>query len=167
MPVVKKPGADTLVYFWFAVGLAVLGMVIQQIGAVMMLNGSLELNVLEVTTLHLVAWGCYAGSAIFTIVVMHKALAMLIYLVHHRRPLPPRRMPVIRDAPVTAQTAEAAATGQASAAPSAMADPLDQDEPPSGAKLKTFPRQALGAPAPQARHPRSRRQNPSNGNDPA
>ncbi|MFC9935258.1 hypothetical protein [Glutamicibacter sp. NPDC127525] len=167
MPVVKKPGADTLVYFWFAVGLAVLGMVIQQIGAVMMLNGSLELNVLEVTTLHLVAWGCYTGALIFTIVVMHKAIAMLIYLVHHRRPLPPRRMPVIRDAPVTAQTAEAAATGQVSAAPSAMADPLDQDEPPSGAKLKTFPRQALGAPAPQDRHPRSRRQNPSNGNDPA
>ncbi|MGV2855697.1 hypothetical protein ACNPON_12640 [Glutamicibacter sp. AGC13] len=163
MPVVKKPGADTLVYFWFAVGLAVLGMVIQQIGAVMMLNGSLELNVLEVTTLHLVAWGCYAGSAIFTIVVMHKALAMLIYLVHHRRPLPPRRMPAIRDAPVTAQTAEAAATGQASAAPSAMADPLDQDEPPSGAKPKTFPRQALGAVQPQPQQQGAKHQDTRSG----
>ncbi|WP_190264206.1 hypothetical protein [Glutamicibacter nicotianae] len=93
MAVVKKPGADALVYFWFAISLAVLGVVIGQIGAVMMLNGTLELNVLNVTTLHLVAWGCYAGAAIFTIVVMHKALAMLIYLVHHQRPLPPRRMP--------------------------------------------------------------------------
>lgn len=163
MPVVKKPGADTLVYFWFAVGLAALGMVIQQIGAVMMLNGSLELNVLEVTTLHLVAWGCYAGSAIFTIVVMHKALAMLIYLVHHRRPLPPRRMPVIRDAPVTAQTAEAAATGQAPAAPSAMADPLDQDEPPSGAKPETFPRQALGAVQPQPQQQGAKHQDTRSG----
>lgn len=149
MPVVKKPGADTLVYFWFAVGLAVLGMVIQQIGAIMMLKGALELNILEVTTLHLVAWGCYTGALIFTIVVMHKAIAMLIYLVHHQRPLPPRTGAVIRDAPVTAQTAEAAATGQASTAPLAMADPLEQDEPPSGAKPKTLPRQAPGAVQPQ------------------
>ena len=167
MAVVKRPGADALVYFWFAISLAVLGVVIGQIGAVMMLNGTLELNVLNVTTLHLVAWGCYAGAAIFTIVVMHKALAMLIYLVHHQRPLPPRRMPVIRDAPVTSQTSEATAASHASAGPSDLSDPLGKDELPSGSKPKTFPRQALGALPAQDRRPRNRRQNFGKGDDPA
>ncbi|MGO2806759.1 MAG: hypothetical protein ACTIBK_13660 [Glutamicibacter arilaitensis] len=165
MPVVKKPGADTLVYFWFAVGLAVLGMVIQQIGAIMMLNGALKLNILEVTTLHLVAWGCYTGALIFTIVVMHKAIAMLIYLVHHHRPLPPRTGAVIRDAPVTAQTPDTATAGQTPGAAKAMEDPLGKEEPPSGAKLKTFPRQALGAVQPQDQQQGAKHQNTRNGKD--
>ncbi|RWZ83135.1 hypothetical protein [Glutamicibacter sp. HZAU] len=167
MPVVRKPGADALVYFWFAVGLSVLGVVVQQIGTFLMLNATLELNVLEVTTLHLVAWGCYTGAAIFTIVVMHKALAMLIYLVHHHRPLPPHRMPVIRDAPVTAQSSEATAASNTSSGASDPADPLGSDELPSGSKPKTFPRQALGALPPQNRRPPTRRQNPGKDNDPA
>lgn len=167
MAVVKKPGADALVYFWFAISLAVLGVVIEQIGAVMMLNRALELNVLNVTTLHLVAWGCYAGAAIFTIVVMHKALAMLIYLVHHHRPLPPRRMPVIRDAPATGQRTETTPANHAPAGPTDLVDPLGKDELPSGSKPKTFPRQALGALPAQDRRPRNRRQNSGKGDDPA
>lgn len=165
MTIVRKPGADTLVYFWFAVALSVLGLVIGQIGSVLLLRGELERNILHVSTLHLVAWGCYTGALIFTIVVMHKVIAMLIYLVHHHRLLPPRTFPTIRNAPVAQHAPDEPQSAQLPSTPPVMPEHLAEGQLPSGSKLNSFPRQALGAVQPQDQQQGAEHHHPGDGKD--
>ncbi|UTT39547.1 hypothetical protein NMP99_16345 [Glutamicibacter mishrai] len=42
-------------------------------------------NILGLTIVQMIGIGCFAGAAIFGGVVVHKVIAMLIYLVHHQR----------------------------------------------------------------------------------
>ncbi|MDR4534712.1 hypothetical protein [Glutamicibacter sp. PS] len=84
MSVRRKPGYDTLVYFWCAVGLAFVGAILQGIDAASRVHASGSMNYLLITPMNIGAWGCYLLSSVFFLVVAHKVIAMLVYLVHHR-----------------------------------------------------------------------------------
>lgn len=82
----KKPGSDTLAYFWCAIGLMALAILISMLAPLLIASDSLEDNMLGLTTVGLISAGCWTGALIFSVVVMHKIIAMLIYLVHEQRP---------------------------------------------------------------------------------
>ncbi|MCW4467194.1 hypothetical protein OK351_17070 [Glutamicibacter sp. MNS18] len=80
----KKPGNDVLVWFWIAVALPVVAAIIQTIENQRIFEGDVARNILNLTPLLTVAVGLYLLAGIFWIVVIHKALSMLRYLVHSR-----------------------------------------------------------------------------------
>ncbi|WP_022874688.1 hypothetical protein [Glutamicibacter mishrai] len=54
-------------------------------GTLFNINGAMGVNILGLTIVQMIGIGCFAGAAIFGVVVVHKVIAMLIYLVHHQR----------------------------------------------------------------------------------
>lgn len=78
----RKPGYDTLVFFWFAIILWVLGIVSVYANAYFLMNGATTTNSWGLTVLSMAATGFFLLAGIFSIVVAHKIIAMLIYLVH-------------------------------------------------------------------------------------
>lgn len=80
-----KPGYDTLMFFWCGIFLWLIGVVTTSLGTLFQINGSLGINIFGMTAVHVIGLGCFAGAAIFGVVVAHKCIAMLVYLVHHQR----------------------------------------------------------------------------------
>lgn len=75
----KKPGRDTLVFFWTAVVLGTLGALIPSLGARV-----LGLNLETLVMLQMVSALLFVTAGILGLVVVHKVIAMLMYLVHHK-----------------------------------------------------------------------------------
>ncbi|MGC0269457.1 hypothetical protein ACPROK_07670 [Glutamicibacter soli] len=80
----RKPGYDTLVFFWFAVILWVLGIVSIYANTYFLMNGAITTDAWGLTVLAMAATGFFLLAGIFSIVVAHKIIAMLIYLVHSK-----------------------------------------------------------------------------------
>lgn len=80
-----KPGFDTLVCFWCSINLWLAGILTLTMGTLFNINGAMGVNILGLTIVQMIGIGCFAGAAIFGVVVVHKVIAMLIYLVHHQR----------------------------------------------------------------------------------
>lgn len=80
----RKPGYDTLVFFWFAIVLWCLGSIVQLFNIQLLPAENLEAAASGLPLLVFMVVGCYLLAAIFSIVVLHKCIAMLIYLVHRK-----------------------------------------------------------------------------------
>ncbi|WP_159610846.1 hypothetical protein [Glutamicibacter sp. JC586] len=85
MAVRGKPGIDTLVFFWCGILLWIIGVATTSLGTLFQINSSLGLNIFGMTVVHVIGLGCFVGAGIFSIIVAHKIIAMLVYLVHHHR----------------------------------------------------------------------------------
>lgn len=81
----KKPGYDVLAWFWLALLLPVIAVVLQVIDANRIIDGEAGMNILALTPLGTAAFGCYVLAGIFWLVVIYKVLAMLRHLVHSHR----------------------------------------------------------------------------------
>ncbi|TLK51947.1 hypothetical protein [Glutamicibacter sp. V16R2B1] len=79
----RKPGYDTLMYFWFAMVLVVVAIAVHLVGLSFLTNGE-EPNLQALAIVGMVSAGCYVVAGIFGLVVVHKCIAMLVYLVHHK-----------------------------------------------------------------------------------
>lgn len=79
----KKPGNDTLIYFWLMIVLSVIGFLLQAIGLQRSYQDSGS-NILALSGFEIAGYGCFLVSFIFGIVVTHKIIAMMIHLVHAR-----------------------------------------------------------------------------------
>ncbi|MGR6902279.1 hypothetical protein [Glutamicibacter creatinolyticus] len=79
----RKPGYDTLMYFWFAIALVVVASGVSLLGFGFQGNEEGP-NLQGLAILGLVSAGCYVVAGIFGLVVVHKCIAMLVYLVHHK-----------------------------------------------------------------------------------
>ncbi|MER8024529.1 hypothetical protein [Glutamicibacter protophormiae] len=80
----RKPGYDTLVFFWCAIICWVLGIASSSANAYFMQNGAITINSWGLTVASMSAIGLFLLAGIFSIVVLHKIIAMLIYLVHRK-----------------------------------------------------------------------------------
>jgi len=81
----SKPGYDTLVFFWCSILLWIAGTVVISMGTLFQINGTMNVNMLGLTLVEMIGFGCFTGATIFGVIVAHKIIAMLIYLVHHQR----------------------------------------------------------------------------------
>lgn len=79
------PGTDALVYFWFAMILSLIGVLTTVANAYLLAQGQIGVNTWGLTPLGMVTVGCYLIALVFGIVVIHKVIAMLIYLVRSKR----------------------------------------------------------------------------------
>lgn len=79
----KKPGRDTLIFFWLMIALSVIGFLLQAIGIQRSYQDGGS-NILALSGFEVAGYGCFLVSFIFGIVVMHKVIAMMIHLVHAR-----------------------------------------------------------------------------------
>ncbi|ALQ29405.1 hypothetical protein AA310_16205 [Arthrobacter sp. YC-RL1] len=78
----RKPGYDTLVFFWFAIVLWVLGIASMSAQPYFLLIGAITVNSWGLTVLSMAGIGFFLLAGVFSIVVVHKIIAMLVYLVH-------------------------------------------------------------------------------------
>ncbi|MGP9784083.1 hypothetical protein ACT3UQ_16670 [Glutamicibacter sp. AOP12-B1-11] len=80
----KKPGYDTLIYFWLSIALSFLGFFLLFFGAQLAFRDG-DPNPLALSPFELASTGCFALAFIFGLVVIHKIIAMLMFLVHKKQ----------------------------------------------------------------------------------
>lgn len=84
MSLARKPGIDTLIFFWLAICLWIAGWVLSVLPVLYSFAGNGENNPIAPGTLGMIAVFCFAAAAVISIVVLHKVIAMLVYLVHKK-----------------------------------------------------------------------------------
>lgn len=77
----KKPGRDTLTFFWSGVAVYLLGLLVPQIAIL----PALRLDFQVAQTLQVVSLLCFIVAGVLGVIVMHKVISMVVYLVHHKR----------------------------------------------------------------------------------
>ncbi|WP_404289197.1 hypothetical protein [Glutamicibacter arilaitensis] len=80
----KKPGYYTLIYFWLSIALSFLGFFVQLFGAQLTFRDG-DPNPLALSPFEIASIGCFTLAFIFGLVVIHKIIAMLMFLVQKKQ----------------------------------------------------------------------------------